>query len=50
MAAGEAFTLEPDVVTTLEPEYYNVITESESAKKEYMNIASTPTAGSSQSL
>jgi len=42
MAAGSAFSLEPDVVITLEPEYYNVITPAESAKKEYMNIASTP--------
>ena len=43
MAAGEAFTLVPNVVKTIPPEYYNVITQSESAKKEYMNIASTPT-------
>jgi len=43
MAAGGNFTLVPNVVITIEPDYYNIITQSESAKKEYMNIASTPT-------
>lgn len=40
--AGEAFTLIPQEVITSEPIYYNVITTSESMKKEYMNISSTP--------
>jgi len=43
MAAGDDFTLTPNVVITYPPAYYNVITQSESGKKEYMNIASTPT-------
>ena len=43
MAAGEAFTLIPNVVVPATPEYYNIITQSESAKKEYLNVASTPT-------
>lgn len=42
MSAGDDFSLKPNNVTTLEPKYYNVITESESAKKEYMNISSSP--------
>jgi len=42
MAAGENFTLKPYLVITSPPSYYNIITQSESAKKEYMNIASTP--------
>lgn len=42
MAAGSAFTLAPDEVTILEPEYHNVITESESMKKDYQNISTTP--------
>ena len=43
MAAGDDFTLTPNLVVTRTPAYYNVITQSESGKKEYMNIASTPT-------
>jgi hypothetical protein len=41
MAAGSAFTLVPNEVITLEPEYHNVITESESMKKDYQNISTT---------
>lgn len=40
MAAGSAFTLIPNEVITHEPEYHNIITSSESEKKEYMNISS----------
>lgn len=42
MAAGDPFTMVPHEVIPLDPEYHNVITESESMKKEYMNIAATP--------
>ena len=42
MAAGDAFTLTPSKVTPEDPRYHNVITESESQKKEYLNIAATP--------
>lgn len=42
MAAGSAFTLVPNEVITLTPYYHNVITASDSMKKEYMNISSTP--------
>ena len=42
MAAGGAFTLVPNEVITLASIYHNIITPSESMKKEYMNIASTP--------
>ena len=42
MAAGGDFTLHPELVVTLEPQYYNIITPSESQKKEYMNISATP--------
>lgn len=41
--AGEVFTLEPLDVIPLEPEYHNVITQSESVKKDYQNISTTPT-------
>jgi hypothetical protein len=41
MAAGSAFTLVPNEVITEEPEYHNVITESESMKKDYQNISTT---------
>jgi len=41
MAAGSAFTLTPTEVLTVEPEYHNVITESESMKKDYQNISTT---------
>jgi len=43
MAAGSAFSLIPNEVLTADPEYHNVITSAESMKKEYINIASTPT-------
>ena len=39
MAAGSAFTLVPNEVITEEPEFHNIITPSESMKKEYMNIS-----------
>ena len=42
MAAGDAFTLVPKGVTTEEPQYHNIITPSESMKKDFMNISSTP--------
>ena len=43
MAARGTFSLIPNEVLTAEPEYHNVITDSESMKKEYINIATTPT-------
>ena len=43
MAAGADFTLVPNVVEIQEPEYHNIITQSESMKKEYLNLSSTPT-------
>lgn len=42
MAAGDAFTVAPDVVITLEPVYNNVLTPTESMKKERFNISATP--------
>jgi hypothetical protein len=42
MAAGSAFTLTPQIVEPLDPEYHNVITDSESMKKEYINLSATP--------
>jgi hypothetical protein len=36
MAAGSAFTLVPNLVTTLVPEYNNVQSQTESMKKEYL--------------
>ena len=43
MAAGAGFTLVPNVVEIQEPEYHNIITQSESMKKEYLNLSSAPT-------
>ena len=40
--AGEAFTMDPQEVIALAPEYHNVITPMESMKKEYHNISATP--------
>lgn len=42
MAAGDPFTMTPQEVVPLEPEYHNIITPSESMKKEYLNISATP--------
>jgi hypothetical protein len=42
MAAGDAFSLTPTVVIPIEPDYYNIITPSESMKKEYLNMSATP--------
>jgi len=42
MAAGGDFTLIPDEVIPQEPEYHNVVTPSESMKKEYLNLSATP--------
>ncbi len=42
MAAGDAFTLEPNVVETIAPEYNNVQSQTESMKKEYYQVSSTP--------
>lgn len=42
MAAGDAFTLVPYVVTPREPDYHNIVTPTESMKKEYLNLSSTP--------
>ena len=42
MAAGDPFTMDPQEVIELEPTYNNVITESESMKKEYLNLSATP--------
>ncbi len=42
MAAGDSFTLNPTVVIPVAPEYHNIITPSESMKKEFINIAATP--------
>jgi hypothetical protein len=43
MAAGGDFTLIPQIVEPLEPVYNTIITQSESAKKEYLNLAAIPT-------
>lgn len=40
MAAGSPFTVVPNVVITIEPEYNNVQSKTESMKKEYFNISS----------
>jgi hypothetical protein len=42
MAAGGDFTLIPSVVEILEPAYNNVISQSESMKKEFLNISAAP--------
>lgn len=42
MAAGDAFSETPQEVEVLEPEYHNVITPTESMKKEYLNLSATP--------
>jgi len=41
MAAGEDFTMAPSEVVELEPEYNNIITPTESMKKEYLNLSAT---------
>lgn len=41
--AADDFTLMPTWVDPLEPEYNNVITPTESMKKEYMNISANAT-------
>ena len=41
--AADDFTLKPNWVEPLEPEYNSVITQTESMKKEYMNISTNPT-------
>lgn len=43
MAAGADFTLVPNLVVPLEPIYNNVMPQSESMKKEYLNLSATPT-------
>ena len=43
MGAGDSFTLTPSVVIPNEPDYNNIVTPSESMKKEYINLSSTPT-------
>jgi len=40
--AADDFTLKPTWVFPSEPEFYNVVTPSESMKKEYLNISATP--------
>ena len=42
MAIGSAFTIEPNNVIEDVPEYNNVVTETESMKKEYFNVSTTP--------
>jgi len=42
MAAGEDWTLVPNLVVEAEKVYNNVITEFESMKKEFLNISTTP--------
>ena len=42
MAPGANFTLTPNLVETLSPIYNNVITQSESMKKEFLNLSATP--------
>ena len=42
MAAGGNFSLVPNEVIEIEPTYNNVITQSESMKKEFLNLSSTP--------
>ena len=42
MAAGSDFTLAPSEVIELDPIYNNVITQSESMKKEFLNLSATP--------
>lgn len=41
MAAGSAFSLVPNEVITEESEFHNIITPSESMKKEYYNLSAT---------
>jgi len=41
MAAGSAFSLVPNEVISMEPDFHNIITPSESMKKEYYNLSAT---------
>ena len=41
MAAGSTFSTIPNKVIPLVPEYHNIITTSESMKKEYLNLSAT---------
>lgn len=41
VTAGASFTFVPTWVYPIEPEFYNIITPSESQKKEYFNLSST---------
>lgn len=43
MAAGDAFAITPNVAIPVEPDYHNIVTPSESMKKEYLNMSATPT-------
>jgi len=40
--ADDDFTLSPTWVDVLEPEYANVITETDTMKKDYQNLSTTP--------
>lgn len=42
MAAGSDFTSTPYIAVPVEPQYHNIITPSESMKKEYLNVSATP--------
>ena len=42
MAAGDAFTVKPYIAIPETPDYNNIISESESMKKEYLNLSATP--------
>lgn len=42
MAAGSPFSETPNLVETVEPVYNNVETQTESMKKEYFNLSTTP--------
>lgn len=43
MAAGSPFTMIPHKVIPSDPVFFNIITESNSMKKEYINVASDST-------
>ena len=42
MGAGDAFTAVPYIAVVVKDDYHNIITPTESMKKEYLNMSSTP--------
>jgi len=41
--AADDWSIKPSDVETLEPEYPNIVTQSENYKKDYQNLSTTPT-------